>query len=299
MEITYVQTTQDKLSQIPISLGQWIYTRDTSSLMYDMASTRYRICPVYPNAGSHNSIYRGAYLGTSVTSAQWTAIQNGTFDDLYIGDYWTINSQNWRIAHFDYWLNTGDGQCTAHHVVIVPDGNLLNGDGSTTHYMDDQNTTAGGYAGTGFFSGTNHSGSSNTARSQCITIVNSAFGSSHILSHRGLFTNASTDGWASNWAWYDSTVDLMNESMVYGTRAWSNQASSTTGASGNGYDVGIDKTQLALFAMNPAAITNRANWWLRDVYSAPGFCFVGDSGAAHIAGASVPWVGVRPAFAIK
>lgn len=42
------------------------------------------------NAGFHNSVYRGKYLGTAVTDTQWTAIGNGTFEDLYIGDYWTI-----------------------------------------------------------------------------------------------------------------------------------------------------------------------------------------------------------------
>lgn len=37
----------------------------------------------------HRNIYRGKNLGSSVTSAQKTAINNGSFDDLFIGDYWT------------------------------------------------------------------------------------------------------------------------------------------------------------------------------------------------------------------
>ena len=45
---------------------------------------------VFGNAGSHNSIYRGKNLGSSVTQEQWNAIEAGTFDDLYIGDYWVI-----------------------------------------------------------------------------------------------------------------------------------------------------------------------------------------------------------------
>ena len=73
------------------------------------------------NAGSHNGIFRGKNLGTSVTQGQWTAIQNGTFDDLYIGDYWVIGGFNWRIAAFDYYLNCGDASFTSHHAVIVPD----------------------------------------------------------------------------------------------------------------------------------------------------------------------------------
>ena len=96
---------------------------------------------VYPNAGSHNSIYRGKYLGNSVSTAQYTAIRNGTFEDLFIGDYWTIGNINYRIAAFDYFFNTGDINCTTHHVVIVPDKCLY------TAKMNDTDTTQGGYAG--------------------------------------------------------------------------------------------------------------------------------------------------------
>ena len=67
----------------------------------------------------HNCIFRGKNLGSSVTSAQWAAIQAGTFDDLYIGDYWTINGVEWVIVAFDYYYNTGDTACTTHHVVLL------------------------------------------------------------------------------------------------------------------------------------------------------------------------------------
>ena len=39
----------------------------------------------------HNAYPRCKYLGTSITDAQNTAIKNRTYDDLFIGDYWTIN----------------------------------------------------------------------------------------------------------------------------------------------------------------------------------------------------------------
>ena len=38
------------------------------------------------NAGFHNSVYRGKYLGSSVTAEQYAQISAGTFDDLFIGD---------------------------------------------------------------------------------------------------------------------------------------------------------------------------------------------------------------------
>ncbi len=240
------------------------------------------------NAGFHNSIYRGKNLGSAVTSDQYAAISAGTFDNLFIGDYWTINSITWRIAAFDYWLHCGDTECTTHHVLIVPDSNLLNGDGSSTHWMNKTDITTGGYVGSDFYTGSN----SNTGKSQCISKVNSAFGSAHILSHRELLCNAVNNGSPSGWAWYDSTVEMMNESMVYGERAWGGQAA-------NGYNVGNSKTQLPLFAFDPSKITNRADWWLRDVVSSAAFARVSGDGGAAYGSASATWVGVRPAFAIK
>ena len=76
---------------------------------------------IYNNAGAHNAIYRGKYLGDHVTDEQWTEIHNGTFRDMYVGDYWVINGITWRIAAFDYWLNHGDTACTKRIIVIVPD----------------------------------------------------------------------------------------------------------------------------------------------------------------------------------
>ena len=82
----------------------------------------------------------------------------------------------------------------------------------------------------------------------------------------------------------------MNERMVYGSYAWG-------GGVQNGYDTGIDKSQLALFQARPDLITNRENWWLRDVQSATPFCSVDNSGYAYRWAASNSF-GVRPAFLI-
>ncbi len=90
-------------------------------------------------AGIHNSIFRGKCLGSSVTDAQQALLAPGTFDDMYVGDYWTIGGVNWRIAHFDYWLRCEDAECTKHHDVIVPDTCLYN---AQMH-----NTSSGQYEG--------------------------------------------------------------------------------------------------------------------------------------------------------
>jgi hypothetical protein len=76
-------------------------------------------------AGFHNSIYRGKWLGEYPTEKQLEAIENGTFKDLFIGDYWSGNSGiNYRIAAFDYYYGIGEKPCDKHHVVIVPDQTL-------------------------------------------------------------------------------------------------------------------------------------------------------------------------------
>ena len=236
------------------------------------------------NAGAHNAIYRGKYLGNAVTAEQWSQIQNGTFEDLYIGDYWTINGVNWRIAHFNYWLGTGDAECTNHHVVIVPDTTLY------TARMNASNVTTGGYYNSEMRGGANYlvSGSSNLYSAS--ETIKSAFGSSHILTHREILTNAVSSGNSSGWAWYDSSVELMSEIMVYGTLAWSN--------GGKGFEVGEDKSQLALFRHDISKVTNHASWWMRGVASTENFAYVHDRGHVNSASASISY-GVRPCFAIK
>ena len=246
------------------------------------------------NAGARNMYYRGKSLGSTFTAEQQAAIAAGTFEGLMLGDYWTVSGITYRIAGFDYWLHTGNTECTTHHVVIVPDQNMLNADGSTTHYMDTSNDTTKGYAGTGFFTGKNRDNSNNTARATCRSMAQNAFGSSHILTHKELFTKTSANGKPTAGDWYDSDIDMMNERMVYGNPVFEPANDGTTIP----YLYTIDKTQLPLFAARPDLITNRANWWLRDVVSSSNFAYVGDNGLWSNNSASNANIGVRPAFAI-
>lgn len=240
--------------------------------------------PETGNAGFHNSIYRGKYLGTSVTAAQYAAIDAGTFDDLFIGDYWTIDGVNWRIAHFDYWYNKGNTACTTHHVVIVPDSLL-----ATSVKMNNSDVTTGGYMGSDFYTGNN----GNTGRATARNKITSAFGSAHVLTHRMYLTNAVTNGYPSGGVWTDASVELMNEINVYGCLVYTSAINGT--AFPNKYT--IDNSQFALFAHDPSRMCIRSNWWLRDVASGDNFANVNGHGNANGLTASYP-LGVRPAFAI-
>lgn len=230
-------------------------------------------------AGAHNSIYRGKNLGTAVTAAQWAAIQAGTFDDMYIGDYWVMGGVTYRIAAFDYYLRAGDTDMNTHHVTLVPDANMY------THCMNDTNITTGGYVGSKMYT---------QGLNQAKATITSAFGAAHILTHRQYLCNAVTNGKPSGGSWYGSTVELMTEQNCYGGKVF--------GAGNDGSTVPalytVDKSQFPLFTFRPDMISNRQWFWLRDVVSAAIFANVGSNGFAICTGASSAG-GVRPAFSIK
>lgn len=251
--------------------------------------TEAKIAPLlFNNAGAHNAIYRGKSLGSTVTTAQYAAIKAGTFDDLYIGDYWTIGGVNYRIAAFDYYLNSGDTNCTTHHVVIVPDTCLYNAQMHNTssggYEGGAANTTTGGYVGSDMYK---------SNLEQAKTTIKSAF-SGHVLKHRIYLTNAVANGRASGGAWCDSEVDLMCEQMVYGSGIFS----PVSDGSNVPTNYRVEKSQLPLFQHEPSRICNRNNWWLRDVITASVFAYVYVDGNANYGGASNSR-GVRPAFCIS
>lgn len=251
--------------------------------------TEAKIAPLlFNNAGAHNAIYRGKSLGSAVTTAQYAAIKAGTFDDLYIGDYWTIGGVNYRIAAFDYYLNSGDTDCTTHHVVIVPDTCLYNAQMHNTssggYEGGAANTTTGGYVGSDMYK---------SNLEQAKTTIKSAF-SGHVLKHRIYLTNAVANGRASGGAWCDSEVDLMCEQMVYGSGIFS----PVSDGSNVPTNYRVEKSQLPLFQHEPSRICNRATWWLRDVITASVFAVVTNDGDAYYYNASNSF-GVRPAFCIS
>lgn len=233
---------------------------------------------VYSGAGAHNSVYRGKNLGSNVTAEQYAAIAAGTFDDLYIGDYWTIGGVTYRIAAFDYYLQTGDTPCTDHHVTLIPDIPMY------THVMNETDSTVGGYVGSKMYT---------EGLTPAKTTIASAFGSAHILTHRQYLSNAVTDGYPSGGAWYDSTVELMTEQNVYGGKIF--------GVANTGTVIPhlftLDKSQFPLFALRPDMISGRSWFWLRDVISAYGFADVFETGVAN-SDRSLYAGGVRPAFSI-
>lgn len=232
------------------------------------------------NAGAHNSIFRGKYLGERVTDEQYSSIADGSFKNLFIGDYWTIRDVNYRIAGFDYYYRCGDTDFNQHHAVIVPDVQLY------SFKMNDTDTTNGGYAGSKMHK---------EGLEQAKRTIKAAF-PNHVATHRIYLTNAVTNGRPSGGAWFDSEVDLMNESMLYGCRQFSPMNDGTNIPA----NYTIERGQLPLFHLAPNFIhANRSTWyWLRDVVSASSFADSGQDGVANHANAGSS-AGVLPAFCIS
>ena len=223
-------------------------------------------------------LFRGKNLGTALTAVQKAAIKDGSFKGMFLGDYWSIGGRIWRIVDMDYWYNCGDTAFTSHHLVIMPDEALYNAQMNTT------NVTTGGYVGSAMYKG-------NLANAK--TIVNAAFQGS-VLTHREYLCNAVANGRPSGGAWFDSSIELPNEPMMYGHPHFSPTSDGSTVPS----IYTISKTQLALFMVCPRFIVNRSyNQWLRDVVSSAYFALVNVNGIANCLNASSS-CGVRPVFPV-
>ena len=223
-------------------------------------------------------IFRGKNLGTALTAVQKAAIKDGSFKGMFLGDYWNIGGRIWRIVDMDYWYNCGDTAFTSHHLVIMPDEALYNAQMNTT------NVTTGGYVGSEMYK-------KNLENAK--TIVNAAFQGS-VLTHREYLCNAFANGRPSGGAWFDSSIELPNEPMMYGHLHFSPTSDGSTVPS----IYTISKTQLALFVVCPRFIVNRSyNQWLRDAVSSAYFALVHSLGSATCYDASNSF-GVRPVFPV-
>ena len=253
-------------------------------------------------AENHNNIFRGEDLfakGYDINDI-CAMISDGSFSDIYIGDYFTLAgtienvpcfveqtsddgtkslvestqtvtyNTKFRIAGLDTYLNTGDTAFTAHHAVIVPD-NVIG-----SNRMNGTNVTTGGYVGSFIFT-------------TVLPVYDTHFSeklNNHLLSHRETLSNSVLGGSANGWTWVDIKTNLMSEPEVYGNNQF-----------GGKYDAGVNYRQYPLFRIVPKYICNREWWGLCAVAWATGFAIVSGNGHASGSGASSA-LGVRPCFCI-
>lgn len=212
----------------------------------------------------HRNIFRGKSLGESITAEQLEVIRDGSFRDLYVGDYWEINGTKYRIADINYWRNVGypeSEKVQKPHILIVPDTVLGSGQ------MNTSNSTAGGYR------------NSSMKAARLVQIANSLPDTfkNILISHR-IFSDGT---------WITASIDLMNEVMVHGTYICTDNSNKQTS----------DTQQLALFGLVPELKVVGVNYWLRNVAGSQTYTLVSQYGDASTDAATSTY-GIRPVFAI-
>ena len=243
-------------------------------------------------APTHNNVFRGKNLG-ALNATHIANIQNGSFKDMFIGDYFIINGSTYIIAGINTKHLHGDTVALNNHLLLMPDraskledGTLMVG--GNDRYMNDTDTTAGGFANTKLYK---------TYMPSIQKKLESDFGSNLLTFREIVSTHVDDSGAPDQAEWRDAKVAIPNEIMVYGSILNGNNKN------GSWYNIGDDDAQLPLFRLNPDELTNHKNnrdwsYWLRDIRSASDFAFLGGSGDSHWNGASAKSIGVRAFFLI-
>ena len=241
-------------------------------------------------AAAHNCLYRGKDLTAYFESGEMsTAISNGSFDDIYPGDYIvktvTVNGVTYDDVKFivmdlDYFQPWRFEDTETHHLVMMPETAL------GTQYMNSTNITTGGYVGS--YMHVTHIPKVNTG-------IVAAFGSAHVLEHQDYLTNtvdtskpsgagSGYTGCATGWvATTGLKCCLCSENMVYGGRVW-----------GSAMDTGCANKQLSAFRHN-SQLRKTTSFWLRAVSRSTYFANANSNGVANSDSASNA-NGVRPYF---
>ena len=253
-------------------------------------------------AENHNNIFRGDDLfakGYTIDDI-CAMISDGSFSDIYIGDYFTLSGDianvpcfveqtsddgtkslvestqtvtyntKFRIAGIDTYLNTGDTAFVQHHAVIVPDENI------GTNRMNGTNTNNGGYTGSFLFT-------------SVLPVYNAHFDAklnNHLLLHSEYLTNGVSGNSANSCVWVTVKINLPSEPEIYGSTIF-----------GGKYDNGLNYRQFPIFRLTPKYICNRNWFWCKSTAWNTSFAGVTSTGNANASGAS-SMGGVRPCFCI-
>lgn len=232
---------------------------------------------------SDNMSYKCEINDSAVASTAYVRVAGyGNSEDFIVTINQTIRNTGWTIADINYWMNKGNitnDSMKDQHLVIVPDMPLYSAK------MNSTDTATGAYVGSEMYT---------TNLEKAKKIASQNFGSL-LKTHTEALCNAINSGLPSDYSYYDSSVELMSEIMVYGSNIVS---SSTYGTNiGLGLET-LSTTQLALFRLDPSYISKGSTaYWLRDTVGNSFFAYVKYYGTASHVNASKS-NGVRPTVCI-
>ena len=227
--------------------------------------------------------YKCEINDSAVASTAYVRVAGyGNSEDFIVTINQTITNTGWTIADINYWMNKGNitsDRMKDQHLVIVPDMPLYSAK------MNSTDTATGAYVGSAMYT---------TNLEKAKKIASQNFGSL-LKTHTEALCNAINSGLPSDYSYYDSSVELMSEIMVYGSNIVS---SSTYGTNiGLGLET-LSTTQLALFRLDPSYISKGSTaYWLRDTVGNSFFAYVKYYGTASHVNASKS-NGVRPTVCI-
>lgn len=277
-----VTPTTEIMSHININnLSEASSVNSSSTMLLSIGGTNFKIpiseviYKIVDSIGSwslRRQLYRGKSLGSSVTSSQFAAIKNGTFVDLFPGDYWSIGGRVWRIMDYNYWPDV-----TENHLVIMPDSNVID-----NTKMNDIATNTGGYTNTKLRTETLPS---------VLTIIEGAFGSSHILSHRTLvITIPNGTSPQATYSYLNNTkVEIPDQVMLFGSVFVENGPNRTCRSA---------LGQLAVCAISPKS-AYKASCWLKECVWETSFASISATGQyIEKLEANSATRGIRPVFGL-
>ena len=238
---------------------------------------------------AHNSIYRGAYLGSISSLNEYLAfrsahgIDDGSYKDLYIGDTFYINDGTynvpWVVAHFNYYYDVGNyGSGGTTGVILMTKARI---------------TTSKMYATAENPNGFVRTIPATTVCPAIATALQTVFGSylldfnpaisteliSSIPSMAGMGMNGAT----TKLSWGSAKCLIPTEIQVYGSQIYSSSANDSAEAS----------NKFALFNFINHVTFDRNSFWLRNACSDSHYCMATGEGRPNEAAVNNE-LGIRP-----
>lgn len=182
-----------------------------------------------PGAVAHNKVLREQNLG-KLTDEHYRSISNGTFDDLYVGDYFTINNHKYIIGGFDYLYGAENNSNLGHHALII-DYNRTYNRGDTNYSWDFNN---------GFIKSETY-----LTKLPELNKRHEVDFQNHLLEWNEYLTTSTQDGIANGGDWFRVKSSVFNIKML-GSKVGNAGQYKTINKNGIDYNVGIEKDTLPI-----------------------------------------------------
>ena len=228
-----------------------------------------------PGSAAHNAICRGKKLGNTLTSEMLASIRDGSFNDLYVGDYIETEDNIYRFMDFDYFLGcisgASGGRIERHHAILVPD-KVMSSSAIDNYPEVTQPKETHMYV---------------NKLPEITQTLKGIFGNDNVAIMDRIITKT-VNGESTGWDWVNVGADLLTEVMVMGHSSWGQWV---------GFQTGIMKGQLAGFRYSHSLMCSNEDYWLRDKRSATNYALISFDGYSSSDTGSLQH-GVRPFFVI-